>query len=80
MTSTHDVEGFRMAENTAVTLLCPECGHKNSEIVADLRQRYKYGCRGCSHVFTFDDDKYGLLLQKLAEACDVFDATLDKGQ
>ncbi len=82
MTDTPNASDFRMAEKTAITLLCPECGHENSELVAHLRQRYKYACRGsgCSYVFTFDDDKYGPLIQKFAELCDVFDAATDKAK
>jgi len=70
------------AEYAAITLFCPKCGHKNSEVVAHLRQRFKYACRGTGrpYVFTFDDNKYGPLLQKLAKAFDEFDATSDEGE
>jgi hypothetical protein len=76
MTDTPDDWGFRTAENVSIALICPECGKKNPEIIAHLKQRYRYGCRGdgCTYVFDFGDGKYGPLIEKIANLCDQFDA------
>jgi hypothetical protein len=65
------------AENMSIALFCPDCGHKNPELVAHLQTRYRYACRGagCAYVFEFTENtKYGLLIKEAAKVCAKIDA------
>ena len=82
MSDTPNSWAIRTAENASIALICPECGTKNAELIAHLRTRYRYACRGdgCPYVFELGNSDYGVLIKGIANLCDNFDALPDKGK
>ncbi len=68
---------MRTAERLAISLVCPECNHEMSELVAHLQQQYRYGCRNCTFVFDLSQGTdYRTLIEKLVRDADEFDVVL----
>jgi peptide subunit release factor 1 (eRF1) len=64
------------ADDTSVTIECPQCGHKSQKSVAWLVPKDRMPCRKCGHFIDLKSGDIRFLIEKLADECSVIDRTL----